>query len=160
MDVPTCMWEVRNMDFVVGLPWTRKPNYSIWVIVDRFTKSAHLIPVKSTYAAEYYARIYINEIVSLHGIPLSIISDRGARFTYHFWKTFQKGLGTQVKLSTFFHPQMDGQAERTIQTLEYILRVVLLVSKETCMIIYLWLNSLTNVAIIEHFHGAFWSLLW
>ena len=68
--------------------------------------------------AKDYASIYINQIVSLHGIPLSIISDRGAQFTYHFWKAFKKVLGTQVKLSTAFHPQTDGQAEHTIQTLE------------------------------------------
>ena len=110
------------MDFVVGLPRTRKQNDSIWVIVDRLTKSSHFILVKSTYTAKDYARIQINEIVSLHGIPLSIISDRVAQFTSHFWKAFQKGLGTQVKLSTAFHPQTDGQAERTIQTLEDMLR--------------------------------------
>ena len=88
----------------------------------RLTKSTYFIPVKSTYSAKEYARIYINEVVSLHGIHLSIISDRGARFTSWFWRSFQKGLGTQVKLSTTFHPQTDGQAERAIQTLEDILR--------------------------------------
>ena len=80
-----------NMDFVVGLPRTPKQNDSIWVIVDKLTKSTYFIHVKSTYTAEYYARIYINDIVSLHGIPLSIISDRGAQFTSRFWKVFQKG---------------------------------------------------------------------
>ena len=71
---------------------------------------------------EDYAKLYINEIVRLHGVPLSIISDMGPQFTSHFWKSFQKGLGTQVNLSTTFHPQTDGQAERTIQTLEDMLR--------------------------------------
>ena len=69
---------------------------------------------------EDYARIYIDEIVSLHGIPLSTISDRGAQFTSHFWRSFQKGLGTQVKLGTAFHTQTDGQ-ERTIPTLNDML---------------------------------------
>ena len=92
------------MDFVVGLPRTPKQNDSIWVMVDRLTKSAHFIPDKSIYMAEDYGRIYINEIVSLHGISLSIISDRGAQFTSRFWKAFQKGLGMQLKLSTAFHP--------------------------------------------------------
>ena len=64
------------MDFIVGLPWTRRQNDSIWVVVDRMTKSAHFIPVKSTYSAKYYAKIYIDEIVSRHGIPLFIISNR------------------------------------------------------------------------------------
>ncbi|XP_047260772.1 uncharacterized protein LOC124894066 [Capsicum annuum] len=96
--------------------------YSIWVIVDRLTKSAHFLPVRSDYTAEEYAKLYLKEIVRLHGVPLSIISDRGAQFTAKFWKSFQKSLGTRVNLSTDFHPQTDGQAERTIQTLEDMLR--------------------------------------
>ena len=90
--------------------------------MNRLTKSAHFIPIQSNYTAEDYARIYIDEILSLHGIPLSIISHRDAQFTSRFWNYFQKGLGTQVKLSTTFHSQMDGQAERTIQTLKNMLR--------------------------------------
>ena len=131
MDVPTWKWEAINMDFFVGLPRTRKQNVSIWVIVDSFTKSAQFFLVKSNYTTEDYARIYNNEIVSLQGIPLSIISDRGSQFTSHFWKDFQKRLGTQVKLSTVFHPQTDGQAERTIQTLEHMLRVCVIDFKES-----------------------------
>ncbi|KAH0743109.1 hypothetical protein KY290_031102 [Solanum tuberosum] len=96
ISIPTWKWEVINMDFITV--------------------------VKTTYSAEDYAKIYINEIVKLHGVPLSVISDRGPQFTSHFWKSFQKGLGTQVNLSTTFHPWMDGQAERTIQTLEDMLR--------------------------------------
>ena len=122
IDVPTWKWDSINMEFIVGFPRTYKKNYYIWVIVDRFTKSAHFIPVKSTNTAEQYARIYISEIVSLHGIPLSIILDRGAQFTSHFWKAFQKGLGTHVKLSTSFHRQTDGQAKCTIKTLEDMFR--------------------------------------
>ena len=82
------------------------------------TKSAYLNPMKSTYRAKNYSRLYIDEIVICYGICLSIISDRGAQFTSHFWRLFKKSLGTQVKLRTAFHPQTDGQAERTIQTLE------------------------------------------
>ena len=85
MSVPTLKWEEINMDFVVWLPRTRRKMDSIWVIVDRLTKFAHFIPVKSTYTKEDYARIYINKIVSLHGISLSIIMDRGALLTSHFW---------------------------------------------------------------------------
>ena len=84
MQFPTWKWEDINMDFVVGLPQTQRQNDSIWVVVDRLTKSAQFIPVKSTYSAQEYARIYINEIVSLHGIPLPIIWDRGAQFTSRF----------------------------------------------------------------------------
>ncbi|KAH0655152.1 hypothetical protein KY285_030034 [Solanum tuberosum] len=122
IDIPTLKWEVINMDFITGLPRTRRQHDSIWVIVDRVTKSSHFLAVKTTDSAEDYAKLYINEIVRLHGVPLSIISDRGPQFTSHFWKSFQKGLGTQVNLSTTFHPQTDGQAEHTIQTLENMLR--------------------------------------
>ena len=82
------------------------------------TKYTHFFPVKSTYSVEDYARIYIDNIASLHGVPFSIISDRGAQFTSRFWRSFQRGLGTQVMLSTTFHPEMDGQVESTIQTLK------------------------------------------
>ncbi|WMV46414.1 hypothetical protein MTR67_039799 [Solanum verrucosum] len=122
IDIPTWEWEDVNMDFVVGLPRTRRQHDSIWVIVDRLTKSAHFLPVKVSYSAEDYAKLYIKDIVKLLGAPLSIISNRGAQFTSHFWRSFQIGLGTQMKLSTAFHPQTDGQAERTIQTLEDMLR--------------------------------------
>ena len=86
------------------------------------TKSAHFHPIHTSYSTEDYAKLYIRDLVRLHGIPLSIILDKGTQFTSHFWKAFQKGLGTQVHLSTAFHPQTDGQAKRTIQTLEDMLR--------------------------------------
>ena len=104
IEIPTWKWEEINMDFVVGLPKARRGFDSVWVVVDRMTKSAHFLPVKTTYGAEEYAKLYIHELVRLHGIPLSIISDRGAQFTSHFWKSFPRGLGTKVKLSTAFHP--------------------------------------------------------
>jgi len=85
--------------------------------VDRVTKSVHFLAVRTTDSVEDYAKLYINEIVRLHGVPLSIISDTCPQFTSHFRKSFQNGLGTQVNLSTTFHPQKDGQAEHTIQTL-------------------------------------------
>jgi len=122
IDIPTWMWEDQNMDFFVGLPRTRKQHDSICVFVDRMTKSSHFILDKVSYSVEDYVKLYINEIVKLHGVPLSIIPDRCTQFTSHFWKAFQKGLGTNVKFSTAFHPQTDGQAECTIQTLEDMLR--------------------------------------
>ena len=93
------------MDFVVGLPKTMSKYDSIWIIVDRLTKSAHFIPVKVTYNAERLAKLYISEVVRLHGVPLSIISDRGTQFTSKFWKTLHAELGTRLDLSTAFHPQ-------------------------------------------------------
>ena len=110
------------MYFVVGLPKTLGKFDSIWVIVDRLSKSAHFIPVKVTYNAEKLAKIYVSEIVRLHGVPLSIISDRGTQFTSKFWKILHAKLGTRLDLSTAFHPQNDGQSERTIQVLEDMLR--------------------------------------
>ena len=110
------------MDFVVSLTQTQKKHDSIRVVVDRLTKSAHFIPVKSTYSTMDYTRIFIDYIVCLHSIPLSIILDRVAQFTYRFWWSFQKGLGTKVKLRTAFPPQTDGQANHTIQTIEDMLK--------------------------------------
>lgn len=97
--------------------------------MDRWTKSARFIPVKCTYSAEDYARIFLDKIVCHHGIPLSIISDRGAQFTSIFWRSFQKGLGSTMKFSTTFHPQTDGKEEKMIQTLEYILRACIIYFK-------------------------------
>ena len=110
------------MDIVAVLPSTRRQHDSIWFIVERLIQSTNFIPVKSTYKAEDYARLYIDEIMRQHGIALSIISDRGAQFTSHLWRSFKKSLGTQVKLSSAFHPNTDGQAEHTIHTLEDMLR--------------------------------------
>ncbi|XP_069147666.1 uncharacterized protein [Solanum lycopersicum] len=123
MPIPEWKWERIAMDFVVGLPCTLGKFDAIWVIVDRLTKSAHFVPVQTTYNSEKLAKIYIREIVRLHGVPISIISDRGTQFTSHFWRSMQKELGTRVDLNTAFHPQTDGQSERTIQVLEDMLRV-------------------------------------
>ena len=103
---------------VVGLPKTLGMFDSIWVIVDRLTKSAHFILVKVTYNVQKLAKLYISKIIRLHGVPLSIISDRGTQFTSMFWRTLHAELGTRLDLSTAFHPQTDGQSERTIQVLE------------------------------------------
>ena len=110
------------MDFVVGLPKTMKGHDSIWVVVDRLTKSAHFLPVKVTFTMDQYAQLYVQEIIRLHGIPSTIVSDRDSRFTSRFWKSLQKALGTELMFSTAFHPQTDGQTERTIQILEDMLR--------------------------------------
>ncbi|GJR92172.1 hypothetical protein Tco_0264346 [Tanacetum coccineum] len=95
---------------------------SIWVIVDRLTKSAHFLPMKETDSTEKLTRLYMKEIVARHGIPVSIISDRDSHFTSRVWKSLNEALGTQLNLSTAYHPQTDGQSERTIQTLEDMLR--------------------------------------
>ncbi|KAJ0431848.1 putative nucleotidyltransferase, Ribonuclease H [Helianthus annuus] len=121
-ELPEWKWECVTMDFITKLPKTRKGNDTIWVIVDRLTKSAHFLPIKETYSSDMLAQLYVDKIVALHGIPVSIISDRDTRYTSHFWKSFQQSLGTRLNFSTAYHPQTDGQSERTIQTLEDMLR--------------------------------------
>ncbi|GJS38861.1 putative reverse transcriptase domain-containing protein [Tanacetum coccineum] len=121
-DLPEWKWEKITMDFVLKLPRTAAGFDTIWVIVDRLTKSVHFLPIKETDSIERLARLYLREIVSRHGVPLSIISDRDSHFTSRFWQSLQKALGTQLDLSTTYHPQTDGQSKRTIQTLEDMLR--------------------------------------
>jgi transposase InsO family protein len=92
------------MDFVTGLPRTQKGNDSIWVIIDCLTKVAHFIPVKTTFGGATLTRIYLKEIVRLHGIPRKIVSDRGTQFTSKFWTSLQKTMGTKLDFSTAYHP--------------------------------------------------------
>ena len=94
--------------------------------MDRLTKSAHFLAMQMTFTLEEFYRLYRREIVRLHGVPVSIVSDRDPRFTAQFWKSFQKAMGTQLSMSTAFHPQMDGHSERTIQILEDMLRACVL----------------------------------
>ena len=114
------------MDFVTHLPRTPRRHDVVWVIVDQLTKSAHFLTVRMTFTLEEFYRLYIREIVRLHGVSVSIVSDKDPRFTAHFWKSFQKVMGTQLTMSIAFHPQTDGQSERTIQVLEDMLRACVL----------------------------------
>ncbi|GJZ29787.1 putative reverse transcriptase domain-containing protein [Tanacetum coccineum] len=120
--IPVWKWENITMDFVTKLPKTSTGQDAIWVIVDRLTKSAHFLPMKETDSMEKLTRQYLKEVVSRHGVPVLIISDRDSKFTSHFWQSLNKALGTQLDMSTAYHPQTDGQSERTIQTLEDMLR--------------------------------------
>ncbi|GJZ64725.1 putative reverse transcriptase domain-containing protein [Tanacetum coccineum] len=110
------------MDLVTKLPRSSSGYDAIWVIVDRLTKSAHFLPIREDYKTEKLARIYINEIVARHGVPVSIISDRDGRFASHLWQALQKALGTNLHMSTAYHPETDGQSKRTIHTLKDMLR--------------------------------------
>ena len=120
--IPEWKWDRITMDFVVGLPLTGRKHDSVWVVVDRLTKSAHFLPVRTDYSLDKLAELYIKEIVRLHGIPMSIISDRDSRFTSRFWGKLQEALGTRLNFSTAFHPQTDGQSERVIRIMEDMLR--------------------------------------
>ena len=106
------------MDFLVRLPVTGRKHDSVWVMVDRLTKLAHFLPVRTDYSLDKLVELYIKEIVRLHGIPVSIISNRDPRFTSRFWGKLQEALGTRLNFSTAFHSQTDGQSERVIQFLE------------------------------------------
>ncbi|KAA3480774.1 DNA/RNA polymerases superfamily protein [Gossypium australe] len=120
--IPQWKWERITMDFVSGLPLTPSKKDSVWVVVDRLTKSAHFIPVRVDYSLQKLAKLYVSEVVRLHGVPVLIISDRDPRFTSRFWKALHQALGTRLDFSTAFHPQSDGQSERVIQILEDMLR--------------------------------------
>ncbi|CAN1154462.1 Transposon Ty3-I Gag-Pol polyprotein [Linum perenne] len=126
LEIPEWTWDKITMDFVYGLPRTPRGNDGVWVIVDRFSKSAHFIPIKFKPGPDELARLYVREIVRLHGVPISIVSDRDPSFTSRFWVSLQQALGTKVHFSTAYHPQTDGQSERTIQTLEDLLRACVL----------------------------------
>ncbi|GJS30382.1 putative reverse transcriptase domain-containing protein [Tanacetum coccineum] len=120
-EIATYKWENITMDFVTKLPKKSTRQDTIWVIVDRLTKSTHFLPIKENDSMEKLTRQYLKEIVTRHGVPVSIISDRDGRFTSQFCQSLPKALGTQLDMSMAYHPQTDGQSERTIQTLEDML---------------------------------------
>nr|GEX98510.1 putative reverse transcriptase domain-containing protein [Tanacetum cinerariifolium] len=116
------VYERIAMDFVTKLPRTSSGYDTIWVIVDRLTKSAHFLPMCEDYNMDRLARLYLNEIVARHGVPIIIVFDRDSQFTSRFWQLMQEALGTRLDMSTAYHPQNDGQSERTIQNSEDMLR--------------------------------------
>ncbi|GJX10511.1 putative reverse transcriptase domain-containing protein [Tanacetum coccineum] len=120
--IPEWKWDNITMDFVTKLPKTSQGYDTIWVIVDRLTKSAIFTPMRETDPLDKLARMYLKEVVTRHGIPVSIICDRDPRFASNFWRSLQNALGTNLDMSTAYHPQTDGQSERTIQTLKDMLR--------------------------------------
>nr|GEU92041.1 putative reverse transcriptase domain-containing protein [Tanacetum cinerariifolium] len=115
-------WEKITMELVTKLPRSSGGYDAIWIVVDRLTKSAHLLPIREDYKTKKLTRIYINKIVARHGVPVSIISGRNGRFASHLWQALQEVLGTKLHMSTAYHPETDGQSERTIQILEDMLR--------------------------------------
>eukprot|EP00253_Pinus_taeda_P014506 PITA_14506 len=122
LPIPEWKWETISIDFITGLPQTRKNNDSIMVVVDKLSKAAHFIPVHSTYKAVQIAHLFMQNVFRLHGLPKVIISDRDVKFTSTFWRTLFAELGTQLNFSTAYHPQTDGQTERVNQVLEDMLR--------------------------------------
>jgi IS30 family transposase len=126
LSIPMWKWDDISMDFIVGLPLTARKKDSIWVIVDRLTKTAHFIAVHTTYSVQQYAELYMDQIVRLHGILKTIISDRGTQFVARFWEQLHECLGTKLIRSSSYHPQTDGQTERINQILEDMLRASIL----------------------------------
>ena len=114
---------------MIHLPQTSQRQDAVWVIVDRLTKSAHFLAVRMTFTLEEFCQLYIREIVRLHGVPVSIVSDRDPRIMAHFWRSFQKAMGTQLTMSIAFHQQINGQSKMTTQILEDMLRACILVLK-------------------------------
>ncbi|GKC08222.1 putative reverse transcriptase domain-containing protein [Tanacetum coccineum] len=125
-NIPEWKWEKITMDFVTKLPKTANGYDTIWVIIDRLTKSAHFLPMRENDPMERLMKLYMKDVVTRHGVPVSIISDRDGRFTSLFWQALRKALGTRLDMSTSYHPETDGQSERTIHTLEDMLRACVL----------------------------------
>nr|GFA08454.1 putative reverse transcriptase domain-containing protein [Tanacetum cinerariifolium] len=136
----TCAKDNITIDFVTKLPKSTQGYNTIWVIVDRLTKSAIFTPIRETGPMDKLARIYLKEVVMRHEIPASIISDRDPRFASNFWRSLQNALGTRLDMSTAYHLKTDGQSERTIQTFKDMLRA--------CVINFGkgWVNHLPLVA--------------
>ncbi|WVY99024.1 hypothetical protein V8G54_031175 [Vigna mungo] len=126
LDIPQWKWDSISMDFVTHLPRSSRGHDSIWVIVDRLTKSAHFLSINQKMSMEKLTELYIREIVRLHGVPENIVSDRDPRFTSRFWQKLQDALGSRLRMSSAYHPQTDGQTERTIQSLEDLLKACVL----------------------------------
>jgi len=114
------------MHFVTHLPRFVRGHDSIWIIVDRLTKCAHFLPINQKMSMDKLADLYVREVVRLHKVPTSIVSDRDQRFTSRFWQSLQNALGTQLRMSSGYHPQTDGQSKRTIQSLKDLLRTCVL----------------------------------
>jgi hypothetical protein len=121
LSIPDWKWDDISMDFIVGLSLTARKYNSIWVIVDRLTKSAHFIPVNTNYNIQKYAEIYIARVLCLHGVLKTIVFDRGSQFVARFWEQLHASLGTHFIHSSAYHLQMDGQTERVNQILEHTL---------------------------------------
>jgi hypothetical protein len=146
LSIPMWKWDDISMDFIVGLPLTARNKDSIWVIMDRLTKTAHFIAVHTTYSVQQYAELYMDHIVRLHGTPKTIISDRGTQFVAHFWEQLHECLGTKLIRSSSYHPQTDGKTKRINQILEDMLRSSILHLIRVGTSVCPWQSSLTTIA--------------
>jgi hypothetical protein len=121
--VPEWKWEETAMDFVVGLPRTQSGYDSIWVIVDRLVKVAHFIPINTTYTRPQLVELYSSRIAYIHGVPMSIVSDRETQVISKFWERLHETMATHLNLSSTYYPQTDGQTRQVNYIPENMLRV-------------------------------------
>ena len=149
-------WKSISMDLIMGLPRRLAWYDAIWVTVDKLTKSAHFLPFQENYPLEKLAHLYIQEIVRLHGVPSTITSNKDPRFTSRFWGLFQRAFDIKLCLSTTYHPQIDGQKEITIQTLEDMLKVCMM-EQRGCWNRYL---PLVEFAYNNSYHASIGMVLY
>ena len=161
LDLAEWKWEHVTMDFVTHFPRTQQRHDAVWVIVDQLTKSAYFLAMRMTFSLERFCRLYIREIVRLDGVPVSIVSNRDPRFTAHFWKSFQKAMGTRLTMSTALHPQTDGLSERTIRVLEDMLPACVLDhmgswEEQFPLVEFAYNNSYQASIHIEPYEALYW----
>jgi hypothetical protein len=113
LQIPQWKWDEIGMDFIVGLPRTRADYDSMWVVVGRLTKAGHFIPVKTSYSSAVLTELYMFWIICLHGVPKKVVTNLGTQFTSHFWQQLHEALGTHLNFRLNYHPQTNGQTERT-----------------------------------------------
>src|SRR3954465_7968342 len=159
--IPKWKWDKLSMDFITGFPKSQKGNDAIFVVIDRLSKVAHFLPIRESITTSQLVDLYVSRVVSLHGVPLEINSDRGSLFASRFWQSFQNAMGTHLSFSTAFHPQSSGQVERVNQILEDMLRACVIsfeknLEKSLPFAEFAYNNSFQsslNMAPFEFLHG-------